>query len=279
MRLFEVLVNGQTFISESKGTQFKIVFNVSIDFGGFNTYMDLSIYNLSNESEALLLTKDTTIALRAGYDDTIDTIFNGKIFNAFKDRQGPSTLIRIIARGGTSFDKKTVNLTLGDNAPVIDVIKASAEATGYPIVIDDSQFSDVAPYTRGFVLSGDPWLKLDNLAQLHNFSYVIDNDSIVIVHKDSFRIGEPVEVSERTGMEGIPEISEVGCNVTTRLNPKLKIGGRIDIKSQFRTITFSNVYYVDVPASAGVGVYRIFKLEYSGDSWGNDWSTRITSVR
>jgi hypothetical protein len=279
MRLFEVLVNGNTFISESKGTQFKIVFNVSIDFGGFNTYMDLSIYNLSSGTAALLLAKDSTIALRAGYDSTIDTIFNGKIFNAFKERNGPDTITRIIARGGTSFDKKTVNLTLGDDVTAIDVIKAVSLATGYPVVIDDSQFSDVSPYARGYVLSGDPWIKLDNLAQLHNFSYVIDNDSIVIVHKDSFRGGEPVEVSEKTGMEGVPEISEVGCNVTTRLNPKLSIGGRIDIKSQFRTIAFSNVYYVDVPASAGVGVYRIFKLEYSGDSWGNDWSTRITSVR
>lgn len=279
MRLFEVLLNNEVFIAQSTGQQFRITFNVLIDFGGFNTYMDLSIYNLSQDTVAKAFNKDTTITLRAGYDNTIDTIFNGKIFNVFKERRGPDTITRIIARGGTSFEKPTVNKTFGKNANVVELIRECCTSTGYPVVIDASQFSDINPYTRGYTLSGDPLRKLDELANTHNFSYVLDNDSIVVVRNDAFRGGAPVEVSEATGMEGIPEISEVGCNVTTRLNPKLRIGGRIEIKSEFRTITFSNVYYVDVPASAGTGLYRMFKLTHSGDSWGDDWSTRIESKR
>ena len=279
MRLFEVLLDNQTFIAPTSGPQFRVTFNVLIDFGGLNTYADISFYNLSQDTANRAFALQTTINLRAGYNNTIDTIFNGKIFNVFKERRGPDTITRVIARGGTSFEKPIINQTFGTNANIVELIRACCTSIGYPVVIDASQFSDVRPYATGYSLSGDPLRKLEQLANTHNFSFVLDNDSIVIVRNDAFRGGSPVEVSEATGMEGIPEISEVGCNVTTRLNPKIRIGGRIDIKSQFRTVNFSNVYYVDVPASAGTGLYRVFKLTHSGDSWGDEWSTRIESKR
>lgn len=279
MRLFEILLDDKVFIEQTSGQQFRITFNVLIDFGAFNTYMDITIYNLSQDTVNRAFAKDTKITLRAGYNDTIDSIFSGKIFNVFKERRSADTVTRIIARGGTSFEKPIINTTYGAGANVVELIRACVNSTGYPIVIDASQFDDVAPYKRGGVLSGDPLRKLDELANAHDFSYTLDNNAVVIVRNNSFRGGVPVEVSEAKGMEGIPEISEVGCNVTTRLNPKLRIGGRIDIKSEFRTINFSNVYYVDVPASAGTGLYRMFKLEHSGDSWGDEWSTRIESKR
>lgn len=279
MRLFEILINDRTFIAPTSGRQFRIQFDVVIDFGGFNTYMDLRIYNLTESTAARAFERETTIGLRAGYDTAIDYLFSGKIRNVFKERNGPDTITRIIARGGTSFAKPTINETYDKNANVTQLIRACADALGYPLVIDQNQFTDIDPYIRGSVLVGDPTKKLDELAQTHNFSYVLENNRIVVVRNGSFRQGQPTLISESTGMEGIPEITEVGCDVSVRLNPRLKIGGRIDIQSDLRTFNFSNIYYQDIPASAGSGVYNIFKLEHSGDSWGDDWTTRITGNR
>lgn len=279
MRLFEILLNGNAFITETRDRQFRVTFNVLIDFGGFNSYMDLAIYNLSETTQSKLYQKDSTIGLRAGYDESIDYLFRGAIKNVFKERDGPNTVTRIIARGGTSFDKKTINQTFDKNTNIVDIIKACCSSIGYPPIIEDSQFSDIQPYIRGKVLSGDPRRYLDELAQTHNFSYVIDNDRINVVRNNAFRKGSPFIVSEATGMEGIPEITEVGCDVSVRLNPKIKIGGRIDMQSEFRTFNFSNLYYQDIPPKAGVGVYRIFKLEHQGDSWGDSWTTKITGNR
>lgn len=279
MRLFEILVNDQTFIAPMEGRQFKVVFNVLIDFGGFNTYMDLRIYNLTKSTANKVFQRDSTIGLRAGYDDSIDYLFKGKIRNVFKERNGADVITRVIARGGTSFEKPVINQTLGRNTQLTQIIRACAESIGYPLVIDESQFQDVDPYISGYTLIGDPTKQLNTLAQIHGFSYVLENDRLVIVRGGQFRQGQPVIISESTGMEGIPEITETGCDVNVRLNPRLKIGGRIDVQSELRTFNFSNIYYQDVPENAGSGIYRIFRLEHTGDSWGDDWTTSITANR
>lgn len=279
MRLFEVLLDNESFIAENETRQFRIVFTITIDFGGYNSYCDLAIYNLSESTEAKLIKQGTPIGLRAGYSDAIDYIFLGKIQNAFKERNGPDRLLRIIARGGTQDTKPTINKTFGKNAKIVEMIEACCTSAGYPPVIDSDQFSSIEPYARGKVLSGDPLRQLDALAQTHDFSYVLENDRIVIVKGEEPRQGEPHIVSLETGMEGIPEITETGCDVKVRLNPKIKIGGKIDIQSELKTFNFSNLYYQDVPPNAGSGEYKIFKLEHTGDSYGDDWNTRITGIR
>lgn len=279
MRLFEILLNDQTFIAQTDGKQFRIVFNILIDFGGYTSYMDLAIYNLSQETSAKIFENESNIGLRAGYDNSIDYLFKGAIRNVFKERNGPDVITRIIARGGTSFDKPTINRTFDKNANIVEIIRACCSSIGYPVIMDDTQFEDVDPYIRGKVLSGDPRRYLDELAKTHGFSYVIDNNRINVVRNNSYRDGSPHVVSEATGMEGIPEITETGCDVNVRLNPKIKIGGRIDVKSEFRTFNFSNLYYQDIPPNAGSGIYRIFKLEHGGDSWGDQWTTKITGFR
>lgn len=279
MRLFEVLINDQTFIAPTTGRQFRVVFTISIDFGGYNTYADIAFYNLSESTAAKVFKRETTIGLRAGYDNNIDFIFSGAIRNVFKERNGPDVITRVIARGGNLFTKPTINQTFGPNVPVLDLIKACCTATGYPIVITDEDFADIPPYARGYVLSGDPARELDVLAQAHNFGYVVENNRIIVVRGGKFRKGNPFVVNERNGMVGIPEITEAGCDVDVRLNPKIKIGGRIDIQSVFRTFNFSNLYYQDIPPSAGSGIYNVFRLEHIGDSYGEDWTTRITGIR
>jgi len=277
-RRFELLINDQTFIAESGGRLFKLTFEVLVDFGGYNSYADIQLYNLSNDSVSKVLSRDATITLRAGYADNIDKLFVGKIKNVMKERRGPDIVTRIIARSGSE-TSTVVNKSLGVNTSVIQCIRECTEAMGYPLTINDADFSDLPPYPRGVVLSGDPRTKLDELAQTHKFSYVIDSGKIVVSKNTGYVSGSPIVISQDTGMEGIPEITESGCDVTVRLNPKLKIGRRIEIKSEFKTFNFSNLYFQNIPENAGAGVYRVFRLSHSGDTYGNTWSTKITGYR
>lgn len=279
-RQWEVIIDDQQFIAPTDGRQFKITFEVLHDFGGSVSYCDLAIYNLSAETANSAFKRGSKIAFRAGYSDTIDSIFIGTIKNVLRERRGPDTITRLICRGGRLTDEsKQINETLGAGARVTDIIKACATALDYPIVINDDQFSDVDPYPRGYTLAGDPRVYLDNLAKTHDFSYMIENDRVIVVRNNSFRQGSVHVVSQFTGMEGIPEITEVGADVIIRLNPRIRIGGRYRIESELATFNFSNLYFQDIPESAGKGEYRIFKLAHSGDSWGDAWSTKITGFR
>jgi hypothetical protein len=278
-RQFEVLLNDETFIAPVNGRQFRVVFDILIDFGGATTYADIAIYNLSIDTANKAFKKGTILGLRAGYEETIDFIFRGAIQNVFKERSGPDTITRIIARGGSQPKTATVNQTLGKDARLVDIIRACVSAMGYPIVIRDEDFADVPPFPRGQVLTGDPRVYLDNLSVSHKFKYMIENERVIVVADNSYRRGTPYLVSQFSGMEGIPEITENGCDVSVRLSPKLRIGGQIDVQTDLATFNFSNIYFQDVPGNAGKGIYRIFRLRHTGDSWGDTWTSSITSIR
>ena len=89
----------------------------------------------------------------------------------------------------------------------------------------------------------------------------------------------PIKISEFTGMQGIPEVTIEGCNVKTRLNPSIKIGNIIDVESEFKTFNFGDVYFREIPPSAGSGRYGVYKLTHTGDSYGDDWTTSIVGFR
>lgn len=277
-RRFEVLIDGEPIIAETSDKQFKVTFDIMLDYGGFISYADLGIYNLSDDTAGKVFKDGAVVSLRAGYVDTIDTLFKGRIRNVIKERNGPDRITRIIARGGSQ-PRQTIELTLGAGTSLVSIITACVTAMGYPVVIQQGDFEDVRPYARGYVLHGDPQTYLDQLARTHLFSYVVDNERVIITRNNSFRGGSPIIISQFTGMEGIPEITEIGCDVHKRLDPLLRIGGRVDIQSQLATFNFSNVYFQDIPGNAGTGVYRIFKLQHTGDSWGNVWTSRITGFR
>lgn len=278
-RVWELLIDDKVFIAATEGRQFRVTFDVLIDFGGSISYSSIAIYNLSSETASKAFKSGSTVGLRAGYSDTVDFIFKGRITNIFYERNGPDTITRLVARGGSQPATQSVNKTLGAGVSLVDIIKELATSMGYPLVIQEGDFVNVPPYIRGEVLYGDARTYLDKLAATHKFTYLIDNDRLVVVGDGSFRQGSPTVISESTGMEGIPEITENGADVTVRLTPKIKIGSRVDIQSKLRTFNFSNVYFQDVPASAGVGIYRVYRIEHKGDSYGDLWSTKITGFR
>ncbi len=278
-RVFEILIDDELFIQEQPvERQFQVSFEITVDYGGFISYCDIAIANLSDDTATALFKKGSKIALRAGFDETIDFIFVGKIRNSFKERNVGTVLHRIIARGNDQPDK-TINTTLGVNTKLVAIIKACADSMGFPLVITEKDFDDIPPYSRGYILHGDPRVYLDRLAKTHGFSYVVDKNRLIVTKNDSFQPGAPFEVSQFTGMIGIPEITEVGCDVSLSLNPSIRIGSRIDIQSELVTFNFNNIYFNELPEQAGSGIYRVFKIRHTGDNHSDNWRTRITGNR
>jgi len=263
------------FIEATNGRQFKVVFNVLLDFGGYNSYADIAIHGLSKSTAAQVFKKYEYAALRAGYEDNIDYIFKGEIVNIIREKH----ITRLICKGGAlTQDTSTVNKSFESGVQVPTLIRECAGALGLPVVINEEDFSSIDPYITGYLLSGDPKKKLNELSRAHQFSWLIENERLIVVGNQSFRSGSETIISASTGMEGVPEITEVGATVNVRLSPQLKIGGRIKIESEFAQVNFSNVFFQDVPETVGEGVYRIQKLEFEGDSYGDKWTSRVTGI-
>lgn len=279
-RRWEIYLDDELFVSGKGGRQFKMTFEVLIDYGNYNSYADISIMNLTAETANKAFVRGKRLALRAGYGDSIDTIFTGVIRNVFRRREGANVVTQIIARGGTLVtERPSINEALGEDCTIVDILNALAGVLELPIELEADQFSDVLPYANGYTLTGDPIVYLEDLAETHGFYWVVENGRLVVTRINATRPGPVHIVSQFTGMEGIPVITEVGADVTVRLDPRLRIGGRFKIEATSATFNFSNLYFVDVPESAGKGEYNIFRLTHRGDTTGNDWSTLITGIR
>ena len=97
-RRYEILIDGKPFIAAKDGPTFRCAFDVSINPSDINSTADIRIYNLNDNSVGTVLKRQRTITLRAGYVETIDTIFTGTIINTFQEREGPSGITRLLCK-------------------------------------------------------------------------------------------------------------------------------------------------------------------------------------
>lgn len=280
-RQFELLFGDdlRPMIEATNGRQLRVAFNITLDWGGYHSLMDLSIFNLSRDTEAMYFARYAPIALRAGYENRIDFVFQGQISNVLRERSGPDRITRIFARGGAlELNESTISKTLGEGSALPEVIKSCADAMGLPAVINGASLGAVS-FSGGYSMFGDPKKILSSLAKTHGFDWVVENNKIVIVESSQKRSGPVHEISALTGMEGSPEITEVGADVKVRLNPKMKIGQHFQVNSEFPQANFSNVYFQNIPQTIGEGTYKIHRIVHRGDSYGDDWTTELTGLK
>lgn len=281
-RQFELFISDRDvpFIAATNDRQFKITFNILLDYGSFNSYADIAVYNLAKSTEGKVFKKGEYVGFRAGYEDNIDYIFKGEIVNIIREKAGGNKITRLICKGGAiSQEKATINKSFEGGVSIQTLCKACADALEFPLIINDDDFPSDSPYLSGYLLTGDPKAKLNQLAKAHAFQWMIENEKLVIVGNDSSRKGAPVVVSAANGMVGIPEITEIGADATVRLSPSFRIGGEFEIESTFVQVNYSNVFFQDVPETLGQGIYVVQKLQFNGDSYGDSWDVKVSGLR
>lgn len=284
-RRYRILLDGEPFIESAAGRQFRITFSVSTGFSGYRGTGDIAIYNLS-KSSMQALKSGSVLVLQCGYanedgSDDIGTIYTGRIKNVLRERAGTDVLIRLLMVAETR-NHTTVNHTFPVNAKVVDVLRYCANAAGYALDIKAESFSDLPPATAGLTKHGDPVEIISNMAKEYGFQSVVENERIVIVKDWGDRGDGITTISQFDGMEMMPEVSAGGIDVTTRMNSRLAVGRLFKVESDYATFSTANFYY-DMSSIVGAeeasAIHYIHKLDHTGDSWGDEWSSQITGIR
>lgn len=173
-RLYSVIINGQTYISESDAYQFRVVFDIDINPGETLAFGDFRIYNLAKTST---VDAGSSIEFRAGYTNQVDTIFKGYVTNTFRERDGASTVQRFLCKSGDPVrDRGSLNSSYSQGVQLLDVLKDIAKQWPRQLDIDESQFADIA-LTSGYMVDGDIPQELNQLAQAYNFDWLQDRGS------------------------------------------------------------------------------------------------------
>ena len=283
-RRFSVLLDGKPFIDPTAGRQLRIAFSVSTGFSGYRGTGDVAIYNLKKSSmDEVAVGK--TLTLQCGYasdGDNLGAIYTGKINNVLREREGPDLLVRALMAANTR-DVNLLNSVYPTNTKLATIITDCAREAGYALEMNPDSFSDAPVYTAGYSIANeDPINVITRLATEHNFHAVIENERIIINKKMNDRGESVLTIGESTGMEMMPEVHAGGIDLSTRLNSRLAVGRLFVVDAQFATYTMANFYHdmSDIAGeAAGRGVHYIQKIDHTGDSWGDEWSSRITGLR
>lgn len=284
-RVWSLDIGGEPFISEQKGRrQFRIVFSIDIAPGDVISFADIRLYNMDKASS---IARQSSIVLRAGYDDNVDSVFTGFVTNVLRERPvgSPEIVTRLLCKSGEpATDRASAKLSFGVGTRVEEVIRALAREWPLPIEIDNAQFANDPPFTSGYVVDGDIPEALNELAYAFKFKWRQDRGSIIVTKPELERNAPAVRIDQFAGMIGIPEVSRgpdgLGVFVTTQLNPALRYNGKIDVQSEFSTFNTGNLFISELSGDASAnGEYNVFAVKHSGDSHGDQWQSEIDGLR
>ena len=248
-------------ITLTSGETVKIIPEIRIQFeidksvyGGLNT-CKIKVYNLSIDKQRKLIKdkEDGNVRLpfliKAGYDK-LETVFQGTVFEASTVRLGSDFITTIVSQDGlydfvNSFTSKTV--TTNDVKHIVDdmVNTKQGKTTERKVIV------------RPKVLVGNS-AKLIEESLDDDETYFIDNETIHIIKEDEIISSYIPVVQASTGLLNTPVRKNKEVTFETLLNPSIKVGRLIELKSQYAT-------YLN-------GVYKVNTVKYKGDNYGSDWS-------
>lgn len=220
----------------------------------------VEIYNLSPESRAFIAS-GLDIQIEGGYEGGVDLLHRAKITHTFSRRDGNTWITTIESSDGRSTAKKRVNASFDAGATPKEIfdkllgeVRESGAATGF---IDDLMNGGKG-FDQGFVASGTVEETLDKLVERQGGEWSFQNGDLQIVKPGGHTNAEAWLLSPTTGLEDAPEKTKTGANASCRLNGLISPGRLIAIESD--TLT---------------GYYVAQSVQHTGDTHGDDWTTKI----
>lgn len=244
---------------------------------------DIRVYNLEEKTALRIRKEFTQVILQAGYDGNVGVIFKGNIKQVILGRESATdTFIDIIAGDGDrAYNFAVVNQTLKAGATAVDQVNAASTSMAAKGVTQ-GHIGDMPPeqLPRGKSMFGNARTYLRNIAQTTNKAWSIQDEKINFVPLKSYLPGERVVLTSKTGMIGTPQQTNEGVNVKCLLNPRIRIGTRIEINNasvarfKINLQVPNSAANIPAPLTAD-GVYYVLVCEHSGDTRGVDWYSSL----
>lgn len=238
----------------------------------------ISIYNLNRDDMGFLTTtvnswiaKRNLIQLYAGYDDDVSLLYSGQIINA-PPSGNPDVSVDVRGLSSVDWMGQTVSLKK-DDLKVIDLLDYAGTITKSTVNMPAWLRNTNELLNRRiehFSYTGTPMGLLNKISDmLGGFRFTPDAVNLSIQDNEQINVWSPqikgneqiLLVSEDTGMIGYPSPYAGGIEVTVLLNPSIKAGDIIRVKS--KRIPLCN------------GDYFVVSVKHQGELRGNMWQTTL----
>ena len=250
------------FGSEDLSNILKVTFGVTSTVKKDPNSAELQIYNLNETTRAALQKKGQQTTIESGYTSNRSVIFGGILEYSTSVYNGTDWITTLQTSDGTDKIKsKRINKSLKGPAKIGDVLRVAADAMGLKpgnlkrAIKRGSVRGNLSEFTNGIVLSGKADRVLDSVVKSMGYFYSIQNGQLMLLAPGDFNGSKAVVISAQTGMVGSPEPGDDGfVNVRTLIQPNLLPAYRVEIRSRNAN-----------------GFFRIERVDFSGDTWGDSW--------
>jgi archaellin len=296
-------------------SQLRIVFHVRGAVVSTPNSMNARIYNLAPNTVSQIMSMSPSgpadiatsgntfsstsqVILNAGYENgPFGNIFQGSLVQVRAGRENQTdTYVDIFAQDGDAGHQfAVVNATLSAGHTPNDQYKTIGdELNNYGITtqpLSNTVVQNAAP--RGKVFFGMARSYLNDLSRTHEFTWSVDNGSVVTLPYTDYRGGgAAIELTSMSGMIGMPELTDSGVRVKSLLNPIIVWGTRIYINNRVLSkdnpsgptinlpaqydSSWTGINYL--PGAAADGYYKVMLVDHVGDTRGNEWYSNMTCI-
>lgn len=226
---------------------------------------EITVWNLSPTSRALLETRAAKVVLRAGYEDSVEQLFVGDVVFGESKHEGPDWQTKILAGDGARARKfARVSRSFRAGAPFASVAKGIALALGVGVGnLPDVLATVSTQYVQGYAAHGPAARELDRVLKSAGYEWSIQDGQLQVL-KAGTELRTTVVLDAEHGLVGSPEVGageEKGGPVltaTSLLQGSLVPGVRLDLRGE--TVR---------------GLFRVTKVSHDGDTHGAEWYTKV----
>ncbi len=241
----------------------------------------IEVFNLGKNSRDKIEERGTQVELQVGYGNELRTLFKGQLRRAFSVHESVEWITTIYANEEwKAIQDSTINKAWSAGIPVAtviaDIIKTFGAAASRPLFQDVGALPTMLG-PRSF--TGSSAAAMEELAETHGFTWGWVDGRFEVTGPEPNFSDKVVEISASTGMIGSPVVTDLGVEVTTLLNPALKVHRKIQIKSVGAGVKVGLIETRETVPTLREGVYIIGEIEAVGDTHGNDWLSKIKTFR
>lgn len=251
-------------------TNLRVVFKVKRSLKQEPNTIEAQVYNLAPDTLAALAAAKPrpALLLEAGYKDSVQQLFVGKVREARSVRQGVDVITTVQGGDGErELSRARVNLSFRPGTPVGTVLDQLGQALGVNVqkakgLLQSAQLrGGLAQFTTGTVVSGKAADEFWKLLTGAGLEASVQDGELQVMPRGQPSLLPVVKLAADSGLVGTPELGERG-----RLKARSLLQGQLLPGRQV---------YVYSPIAKVDGYYRITEVVHSGDTDGAAWYSDI----
>jgi hypothetical protein len=232
---------------------------------------EVIIYNLAERTRKEVTQKPLYVRIDAGYDGSLSRLFTGDLrwSESVHERVTWSTRLQL-GDGERSFRFGRLNRSYRAGIDARTAVAEAAKEMGLTVKLSEAAELELrSQFAGGLTMTGPAHRGLSQVLDGFGMNWSIQDSELQILMGNETAPDQVIVVSQDTGMVGTPTFGappEKGkspvVTVTMLLEPRLKVNGRILLKSR-------NIE----------GLFKVQRVVHDIDSHGDPWFSTVEATR